>query len=160
MPQRFPCSRRKTFVIEIRLTVIYDPNDPRLAEADKLAKRQKIVETLCHDADELTQLEFIENLRPHRRIRNEPPLARIPRVPITYLRFTEDQVIQPSFIEKHLVPYLGANVIDFPGSHAAFLAHPGLMVDYHLNIAGGKTSFPTIPPANGSGELVPEPSVE
>jgi pimeloyl-ACP methyl ester carboxylesterase len=130
--------------IDDELTVIYDKNDRKMSPEERARQERRIIEIMCVDSDRTTQKEFLEELRPHRRIDNEPNLRRKPSVPLTYIRSSEDRVINPVFVEDRVIPYFdNSQLLEFPGSHLAPLAHPELAAKYLVAIARGYTRFPS-----------------
>jgi pimeloyl-ACP methyl ester carboxylesterase len=124
-------------------TVIFDPNDPNVSDDEKKVKFMQVVDIMCADCDEMTQIEFVAGLGSHRRIQDEPALRSKPEIPITYFQFTDDEIINPDFVTKILIPYFRARLIRTPGSHAGgFLAHPGRIADLLINVAHQKTRLP------------------
>ncbi len=67
------------------------------------------------------------------------PLARWPRIPMTYALCTEDRITNPDWSRRAVPERLGVAPIELPGGHSPFLSRPGRVAELLLSVAEGLT---------------------
>jgi pimeloyl-ACP methyl ester carboxylesterase len=91
------------------------------------------------DCDEPTVQTAIARLRPQSVSAYGLPtsLAEFPAVSCTFITCSEDQIVGAECAGRIARDRLGADVIEFPGSHSPFLSRLSALADVLLRIADG-----------------------
>jgi pimeloyl-ACP methyl ester carboxylesterase len=91
----------------------------------------------CADCDEPTAKATLNRLRPQARYPSTVPfpLAEFPSVRCTSVVCSDDQFVGPDWSRRVARARLGADLIEFPGSHSPFLSRPSALADVLLHLA-------------------------